>query len=63
LYTKRNTAFHIINYLKRNDFYIIKEMSSALVYTGNYFNNESEYKSAFDEFDLRERISDDIVLF
>jgi hypothetical protein len=38
-------------------------MSSALVYTGNYFNNESEYKSAFDEFDLRERISDDIVLF
>jgi len=60
---KRDTEIHIINYHKRNEFFIIKEISSALVYTGNYFNDESEFESAFDEFDLRECISDDVVLY
>jgi hypothetical protein len=60
---KRDTEIHIINYRKRNEFFIIKEISTAMVYTGNYFNNESEFESAFDEFDLRECISNDIVLY
>jgi hypothetical protein len=34
-----------------------------MVYTGSYFINESEFESAFDEFDLRECISDDMVLY
>ncbi len=38
-------------------------MSSALVYTGNYFNNESQFESAFDEFDLRGCVSDDSILY
>jgi hypothetical protein len=40
-------------------------MFSALVYTGNYFNNEyePEFEPAFNEFDLRECISDDFLLY
>jgi hypothetical protein len=60
---KRDTEIHMINYRKRNEFFIIKEISIAMVYTGNYFNSETEFESAFDEFDLRECISDDIVLY
>ncbi len=63
LCTKNAAEIHVIKFFKRNDFYVIKEMSSALVYTGNYFNNESQFESAFDSFDLRKRVSDNIVWY
>jgi hypothetical protein len=41
----------------------MKELPNALVYTGRYFRNESEFESAFDLFDLRQCVSDDIVWY
>jgi hypothetical protein len=38
-------------------------MSNASVYTGNNFFNESEFESAFDAFNLRQCVSDDIIWY
>ncbi|HEY6435040.1 MAG TPA: hypothetical protein VIY47_00495, partial [Ignavibacteriaceae bacterium] len=63
LCTKSDTTIHIIKIFKRDNFYIVKELPNALVYTGKYFRNESQFESAFDLFDLRQCVSDDIVWY
>ncbi len=60
---KRETEIHLIKFFEREQYYVIKEMSSALVYSGNYFNNESIFDSSFNKFDLRQCISGDIVSY
>ncbi len=37
-------------------------MTNALIYSGNYFTNESHFESAFNSLDLRECLSNDILL-
>jgi hypothetical protein len=63
LCTKRNTEIHIIKFLKKNNFYIIKELSNASIYTGKVSKNVSNYESAFDKFELKKCISDDIICY
>ncbi len=60
---KNETKIHIIKFLKRNDFYVIKEIPSALVYTGNYLINGSNFESAFDVFELRQCITNDVIWY
>ncbi len=63
LCTKIDTKIHIIRIFERNDLYIMKELSSASVYSGNYFRDESHFESAFDKFELRQCIADDIMWY
>jgi beta-1,3-galactosyltransferase 1 len=60
LCTKGLTEVHIIKFFKKNDFYVIEELPNALVYTGNYFLNQTYFESAFNPFEIRKCISDDI---
>jgi hypothetical protein len=65
LCAKSYTEIHIIKFFTRNDFYVIKEISNASVFTGSYrhFANESQFESAFDIFDLEKCISDNIIWY
>jgi hypothetical protein len=63
LCTKSDTKIHIIRIFYRNDFYIMKKLSSTSVDSGNYFRDESHFESAFDEFELRQCISDNIMWY
>jgi hypothetical protein len=63
LCTKSETEIHLIKFFGREEFYFIKEMSSALIYRGNYFSDEKFFESFFNKFDLRQCISGDIEFY
>jgi hypothetical protein len=63
LCTKSNTEIHIIKFFKKNNFYIIKELSNASIYTGKVSEKVSKFESAFDKFELKKCISDDIICY
>ncbi len=60
---KNNTKIHVIVFFERENLYIIKEMYSALVYTGNYFRDKSHFESSFDRFDLRQCYSNEVIWY
>ena len=53
LCAKSDTKIQMIRIFERNDFYIMKELSNALVYSGNFFRNDSHFESAFDKFEFK----------
>jgi hypothetical protein len=61
--TKSDSTIHIIRLFERNDFYIMKELSNASVYSGNYLRKGFHFESAFDKFKLRQCISDSIICY
>jgi hypothetical protein len=63
LCSKSNTEIHIIKFFKKNNFYIIKEFSNASIYAGKVSKKISKFESAFDKFELKKCISDDIVCY
>ncbi len=63
LCTKSYTEIHIIKFFKKNNFYIIKEFSNASIYTGKVSKKFFQFESAFDRFELKKCISDDIVCY
>ncbi len=63
LCTKSNTEIHIIKFFKKNNFYIIKELSNASIYTGKVSKKVSKFESTFDKFELKKCIFDDIICY
>jgi len=65
LCSKSYTEIHIIKFFTRNDFYVIKEISNASVFTGSYrhFASQSQFESAFDVFELEKCISGNIIWY
>ncbi len=65
LCAKSYTEIHIIKFFTRNDFYVIKEIFNASVFTGSYrhFASESQFESAFDVFELEKCISGNIIWY
>jgi hypothetical protein len=61
---KFDTEIHIINFFERNNLFIIKEISNALVYTGKYLlENELQFESAFDPFELRQCVTNNTIWY